>query len=290
MKLTKNQIIGLIITGIIVIDNLVYFQISKLDEPIFIKKYSELFYDNNINLEFIKGIDNKEYNDMDFFNNSNTRGMINITFPEIDKSYNMILNSWNEFRSKYEYLKYMLEVNEYAEGEDLYDYINKNGPVRLTKAIINTYEGETYNVDLGEIILNPSDINANRLVDVRGYSGNADEDSMVWISNEPICINKIESRYLEELKNYYDFSLLINNEKISINEIQYPLSVRGNSEFKFVFAKKKEKDIDIKSIYDTEIKIEIEDKDKKKENLYVRVRNISEHDIISERNILSLKH
>lgn len=291
MKLSKGQIIMLIITGVIVIANFIYFQISKIDEPIFIKRYSELFYDTNINLEFIRDNTSIKEKEEDFFESNITSNIMNIEFPEINKSYDMASYSYNLYKNKYEYLTYRLGVNRHDEEAGLYDYINKNGPVKLTRAILNTYEGETYDIDLGEIILNPFKTNANRLVQERGgYSESYNENSMILIAEKDIYINKIESRYLEELKKYYDFSLLIGDEKIPIDKIKYPFSIKENTTFRFSFAKKKDAEIDVKNIYDTEIKIELEDNDKKKENLYVRVRNIDPYDMLSERNILKLKY
>ncbi|MBY0754636.1 hypothetical protein K5V21_04115 [Clostridium sardiniense] len=291
MKLSKGQIILLIITGVIVIGNFIYFQISKIDEPIFIKRYSELFYDTNINLEFIRNNTSTKETEEDFFEINSTRNIMNIEFPEINKSYDMVSYSYNEVKNKYEYLTYRLGVNRDGEEAELYDYINKNGPVKLTRAILNTYDGKTYDIDLGEIILNPFKTNANILVQERGgYSESYNENSMIWAANKDIHINKIESRYLEDLKKYYDFSLLIGDEKIAIDKIEYPFSIKENITFRFSFAKKKGIDINVKNIYDTEIKIEIEDNDKNKQNLYVRIRSINPYDMLNERNILKLKY
>lgn len=288
MKLSKGQIILLIITGVIVIGNFIYFKISKIDEPIFIKRYSELFYDTTINLEFIRDNTSIKENEEEVFDGNST---MNIEFPEINKSYDMVVYSYSEFKNKYEYLTYRLRENAYEEEESLYDYIDKNGQVKLTRAILNTYKGETYDIDLGEIILNPFKTNANILVQERGgYSESYNENSMIWAANKDIHINKIESRYLEDLKKYYDFSLLIGDEKIAIDKIEYPFSIKENTEFRFSFAKKKGIDINVKNIYDTEIKIEIEDNDKNKQNLYVRIRSINPYDMLNERNILKLKY
>ncbi|MGG7079325.1 hypothetical protein [Clostridium sardiniense] len=290
MKLSKGQIIMLIITGVIVIANFIYFQISKIDEPIFIKRYSELFYDTNINLEFIRDNTSIKEKEEDFFESNITSNIMNIEFPEINKSYDMASYSYNLYKNKYEYLTYRLGVNEHDKEDGLYDYIDKNGPVKLTRAILNTYDGKTYDVDLGEIILNPFNTNANRPVKESGYSGDGNEDSMIWIAEKDIYINKIESKYLEELKKYYDFSLLIGDEKIPIDKIKYPLSIKENTKFSFISTKKKDAEVDVESIYDTEIKIEIEGIDKKKGNLYVRVRNIDPYDMLNEKNILKLKY
>lgn len=290
MKLSKGQIILLIITGVIVIANFVYFQISKIDEPIFIKRYSELFYDTNINLEFIRNNTSIKEKEEDFFESNITSNIMNIEFPEINKSYDMVSYSYNLYKNKYEYLTYRLGVNEHDKEDGLYDYIDKNGPVKLTRAILNTYDGKTYDIDLGEIILNPFNTNANRTVKESGYSGDGNEDSMIWIADKDIYINKIESKYLEELKKYYDFSLLIGDEKIPIDKMKYPLSIKENTRFSFISTKKKDAEVDVESIYDTEINIEIEGIDKKKGNLYVRVRNIDPYDMLNERSILKLKY
>lgn len=291
MKLSKGQIILLIITGIIVIANFIYFQISKIDEPIFIKRYSELFYDTNINLEFIRDNTSIKEKEEDFFESNITSNIMNVEFPEINKSYDMFSYSYNLYKNKYEYLTYRLGVNGHDEEDGLYDYIDKNGPVKLTRAILNTYDGKTYDINLGEIILNPYETNINRLVQERGgYSESYNENSMIWIAEKDIYINKIESKYLEELKKYYDFSLLIGDEKIPIDKIKYPLSIKENTKFSFISTKKKDAEVDVESIYDTEINIEIEGIDKKKGNLYVRVRNIDPYDMLNEKSILKLKY
>ncbi|MGG7098929.1 hypothetical protein, partial [Clostridium sardiniense] len=72
MKLSKGQIMLLVITGAIVITNFIYFQISKIDEPIFIKRYSELFYDTTINLEFIRDNTSIKENEEEVFDGNST--------------------------------------------------------------------------------------------------------------------------------------------------------------------------------------------------------------------------
>lgn len=292
MKLTKRQIILSIITGIIVCVNLAYYFISKIDNPIAIKKYSELFFNDRLTIEMIKENNtNSEVESEWFFNN----GAENITveFPEINKTYYMSANSNGDTKNKYKLLKYNLIMNQ---EEDLIEYINEIGPVTLTRAII-TDKDKNYDVDLGEITLHPNKdrYKESKMRQLNSY-GTDEEQCIDFYAHEEYYLNKIESKYLDELKKYYDFYIIVggeneDREKISIENIKYPYKIKKDSILLFVAAKKDNIDIiDLEKYYDTNIRIEVENEKKETDYLYLKVKNKESTDLLNEKSILNLKY
>lgn len=292
MKLTKRQIILSIITGIIVCVNLAYYLISRVDKPIAIKKYSELFFNDRLIIEMIKENNtNSEVESEWFFNN----GAENITveFPEINKTYYMSAYNSEGTKNKYKLLKYNLIMNQ---EEDLIEYINEIGPVTLTRAII-TDKDKNYDVDLGEITLHPNKdrYKESKMRQLNSY-GNNEEQCIDFYAHEEYYLNKIESKYLDELKKYYDFYIIVggeneDREKISIENIKYPYKIKKDSILLFVAAKKDNIDIiDLEKYYDTNIRIEVENEKKETDYLYLKAKNKESIDLLNEKSILNLKY
>lgn len=292
MKLTKRQIILSIITGIIVCVNLAYYLISRVDKPIAIKKYSELFFNDRLIIEMIKENNtNSEVESECFFNNGEEN--ITVEFPEINKTYYMSAYNSEGAKNKYKLLKYNLIMNQ---DEDLIEYINEIGPVTLTRAII-TDKDKNYDVDLGEITLHPNKdrYKESKMRQLNSY-GNNEEQCIDFYAHEEYYLNKIESKYLDELKKYYDFYVIVggeneDREKISIENIKYPYKIKKDSILLFVAAKKDNIDIiDLEKYYDTNIRIEVENEKKETDYLYLKVKNKESIDLLNEKSILNLKY
>lgn len=292
MKLSKRQIIMSIIVGIIVCINLAYYLISRVDKPIAIKKYSELFFSDRLTIEMIKENNTDLEVESEWFFNDGADS-ITVEFPEINKTYYMSANNHGDIKNKYKLLKYNLIMNQ---EEDLSEYIKENGPVTLTRAIINDKD-KNYDVDLGEITLHPNKdrYKESKMRQLNSY-GNNEEQCIDFYAHEEYYLNKIESKYLDELKKYYDFYIIVggeneDREKISIENIKYPYKIKKDKILLFVAAKKDNIDIiDLEKYYDTNIRIEVENEKKETEYLYLKVKNKESTDLLNEKSILNLKY
>lgn len=292
MKLSKRQIIMSIIVGIIVCINLAYYLISRVDKPIAIKKYSELFFSDRLTIEMIKENNTDSEVESEWFFNNGAEN-ITVEFPEINKTYYMSANKNGDIKNKYKLLKYNLIMNQ---EEDLSEYIKENGPVILTRAII-TDKDKNYDVDLGEITLHPNKdrYKESKMRQLNSY-GNNEEQCIDFYAHEEYYLNKIESKYLDELKKYYDFYIIVgaeneDREKIFIEDIKYPYKIKKDSILLFVAAKKDNIDIiDLEKYYDTNIRIEVENEKKETEYLYLKVKNKESTDLLNEKSILNLKY
>lgn len=292
MKLTKRQIVLSIIVGIIVCINLAYYLISRVDKPIAIKKYSELFFNDRLTIEMIKenNTDSEVESEGLFYDGADN---ITVEFPEINKTYYMSANNHGDTKNKYKLLKYNLIMNQ---EEDLSEYINENGPVTLTRAII-TDKDKNYDVDLGEITLHPNKdrYKESKMRQLNSY-GNNEEQCIDFYAHEEYYLNKIESKYLDELKKYYDFYIIVggeneDREKIPIENIKYPYKIKKDKILLFVAAKKDDIDIiDLEKYYDTNIRVEVENENKETEDLYLKVKNKESADLLNEKSILNLKY
>lgn len=292
MKLTKRQIVLSIIVGIIVCINLAYYLISRVDKPIAIKKYSELFFNDRLTIEMIKenNTDSEVESEGLFYDGADN---ITVEFPEINKTYYMSANNHGDIKNKYKLLKYNLIMNQ---EEDLSEYINENGAITLTRAIIIDKD-KNYDVDLGEITLHPNKdrYKESKMRQLNSY-GNNEEQCIDFYAHEEYCLNKIESKYLDELKKYYDFYIIVggeneDREKISIENIKYPYKIKKDKILLFVAAKKDNIDIiDLEKYYDTSIRIEVENEKKEIEYLYLKVKNKESTDLLNEKSILNLKY
>lgn len=292
MKLTKRQIIMSIIAGIIVCVNLAYYLISRVDKPIAIKKYSELFFNDRLTIEMIKenNTDSEVESEGLFYDGADN---ITVEFPEINKTYYMSANNHGDIKNKYKLLKYNLIMNQ---EEDLSEYINENGAITLTRAIIIDKD-KNYDVDLGEITLHPNKdrYKESKMRQLNSY-GNNEEQCIDFYAHEEYYLNKIESKYLDELKKYYDFYIIVggeneDREKISIENIKYPYKIKKDKILLFVAAKKDNIDIiDLEKYYDTNIRIEVENEKKETEYLYLKVKNKESTDLLNEKSILNLKY
>lgn len=290
MKLTKRQIILSIITGIIVCINSVYYLISRVDNPIAIKKYSELFFNDTLTIEMIKENNTDLERESEWFFNDGVEH-ITVEFPEINKTYYMSAYNSEGTKNKYKLLRYCLNMDD-----DFEKYINDNGPVTLTRAIIIDRD-KNYDVDLGEITLHPNkDIyKESKMRQLNSY-GNNEEQCIDFYAHEEYYLNKIESKYLDELKKYYDFYIIVggeneDREKILIEDIKYPYKIKKDKILLFVAAKKDNIDIiDLEKYYDTNIRIEVENEKKETEYLYLKVKNKESTDLLNEKSILNLKY
>ncbi|MDU1855727.1 MAG: hypothetical protein E6789_09585, partial [Clostridium baratii] len=244
MKLTKRHIVLSIIVGIIVCINLAYYLISRVDKPIAIKKYSELFFNDRLTIEMIKenNTDLEVESEGLFYDGADN---ITVEFPEINKTYYMSANNHGDIKNKYKLLKYNLIMNQ---EEDLSEYINENGAITLTRAIIIDKD-KNYDVDLGEITLHPNKdrYKESKMRQLNSY-GNNEEQCIDFYAHEEYYLNKIESKYLDELKKYYDFYIIVggeneDREKISIENIKYPYKIKKDKILLFVAAKKDNIDI-----------------------------------------------
>lgn len=292
MKLTKRHIVLSIIVGIIVCINLAYYLISRVDKPIAIKKYSELFFNDRLTIEMIKenNTDSEVESEGLFYDGADN---ITVEFPEINKTYYMSANNHGDIKNKYKLLKYNLIMNQ---EEDLSEYINENGAITLTRAIIIDKD-KNYDVDLGEITLHPNKdrYKESKMRQLNSY-GNNEEQCIDFYAHEEYYLNKIESKYLDELKKYYDFYIIVSGEnedreKISIENIKYPYKIKKDKILLFVAAKKDNIDIiDLEKYYDTSIRIEVENEKKEIEYLYLKVKNKESTDLLNEKSILNLKY
>lgn len=292
MKLTKRQIVLSIIVGIIVFINLAYYLISRVDKPIAIKKYSELFFNDRLTIEMIKenNTDSEVESEGLFYDGADN---ITVEFPEINKTYYMSANNHGDIKNKYKLLKYNLIMNQ---EEDLSEYINENGPVTLTRAIIIDKD-KNYDVDLGEITLHPNKdrYKESKMRQLNSY-GNNEEQCIDFYAHEEYYLNKIESKYLDELKKYYDFYIIVggeneDREKILIEDIKYPYKIKKDSILLFVAAKKDNIDIvNLEKYYDTCIRIEVENEKKEIEELYLKIKNKDSVGLLNEKSILNLKY
>lgn len=290
MKLTKRQIILSIITGIIVCINSVYYLISRVDNPIAIKKYSELFFNDTLTIEMIKENNTDLERESEWFFNDGVEH-ITVEFPEINKTYYMSAYNSEGTKNKYKLLRYCLNMDD-----DFEKYINDNGPVTLTRAIIIDRD-KNYDVDLGEITLHPNKdrYKESKMRQLNSY-GNNEEQCIDFYAHEEYYLNKIESKYLDELKKYYDFYIIVggeneDREKISIENIKYPYKIKKDKILLFVAAKKDNIDIiDLEKYYDTNIRIEVENEKKETEYLYLKVKNKESTDLLNEKSILNLKY
>lgn len=286
MRLTKRQIILSIITGIIVCVNLAYYFISKIDKPIAIKKYSEIFFNDTLTIEMIKenNID-LQVESQWFFNDGVEH--ITVEFPEINKTYYMSAYNSEGTKNKYKLLRYCLNMDD-----DFEKYVNDNGPVTLTRAIIIDRD-KNYDVDLGEITLYPD--KESKIRQLNSY-GTDEEQCIDLYAHEDLYLNKIESKYLDELKKYYNFYIIVggeneDREKILIENIKYPYKIKKDSILLFVAAKKDNIDIvNLEKYYDTYIRIEAENANKETEELYLKIKNKDSMDLLNEKSILNLKY
>lgn len=284
MKLTKRQIILSIITGIIVCVNLAYYLISKIDNPIAIKKYSEIFFNDTLTIEMIKenNID-LQVESQWFFNDGVEH--ITIEFPEINKTYYMSAYNSEGTKNKYKLLRYCLNMDD-----DFEKYINDNGPVTLTRAIIIDRD-KNYDVDLGEITLNPYKNQSGELkMELRSSESDNGKSKLYFLPDEDVYLNKIESKYLDELKEYYNIYIMVDGEKIPVENIKYPYKIKKGSEFQFIVIKKDNINIDSEKYYDTYIRVELGNENKETENSYVKVTNKDSSNLLNEKSILNLKY
>lgn len=288
MKLTKRQIVLSIIVGIIVCINLAYYLISRVDKPIAIKKYSELFFSDRLTIEMIKENNTDSEVEREWFFNDGADN-ITVEFPEINKTYYMSANNHGDIKNKYKLLKYNLIMNQ---EEDLSEYIKENGSITLTRAIINDKD-KNYDVDLGEITLHPD--KESKIKQLNSYGTN-EEQCIDFYAHEDLYLNKIESKYLDELKKYYDFYIIVggeneDREKILIEDIKYPYKIKKDSILLFVAAKKDNIDIvNLEKYYDTCIRIEVENEKKEIEELYLKIKNKDSVGLLNEKSILNLKY
>ncbi|MBS6007428.1 MAG: hypothetical protein KIB43_10750 [Clostridium baratii] len=284
MKLTKRQIILSIITGIIVCVNLAYYLISRVDNPIAIKKYSELFFNDTLTIEMIKENNGDLERESEWFFNDGVEH-ITVEFPEINKTYYMSAYNSEGTKNKYKLLRYCLNMDD-----DFEKYINDNGPVTLTRAIIIDRD-KNYDVDLGEITLNPYKNQSGELkMELRSSESDNGKSKLYFLPGEDVYLNKIESKYLDELKEYYNIYIMVDGEKIPVENIKYPYKIKKGSDFQFIVIKKDNINIDSEKYYYTYIRVELGNENKETENSYVRVRNKDSRNLLNEKSILNLKY
>ena len=126
--------------------------------------------------------------------------------------------------------------------------------------------------------------------------GTDEEQCIDLYAHEDLYLNKIESKYLDELKKYYNFYIIVggeneDREKILIENIKYPYKIKKDSILLFVAAKKDNIDIvNLEKYYDTYIRIEAENANKETEELYLKIKNKDSMDLLNEKSILNLKY
>lgn len=219
MKVTNKKVIIIFsIIGVLFICNLIYYNIMRLKEPIFIKTYGEQFNGYDLRINYIKNI-------------NDNRKIDYITIPEYsDKKMSVV--AYDNSIENYDICTMIIDCSPLKD----YLEINKSKKVEVTKIKVKYNDGTRKVVNIGRAKINNRVFQDNE-EDIYEKTNSEMkcigrvEGKKTYFSKENITIEKIELSCLNLFDKFVKFKI----NGIDYKKLKYPLNIKRGEDIIFEY-------------------------------------------------------